>query len=143
MKTTPLILLMLGVWLGMILGISFLETPLKFKAPNITLTLGLGIGRLVFSMFNKIEIVFSVFLILFFVTQKKGLDLSIMSSLLGLILLVLLQSFWLLPILSSQVDYLIMGVEVAKSNHHFYYRGIECLKVLLLIYSFLKIYKHE
>lgn len=36
------------VWLGMVLAVSFLETPLKFRAPGITVPLGLGIGRLVF-----------------------------------------------------------------------------------------------
>jgi hypothetical protein len=37
------------IWLGMVLAISFMETPLKFRAPRITLQLGLGIGRLVFT----------------------------------------------------------------------------------------------
>ena len=36
------------VWLGTVLGISFLEAPLKFRAPGVTLPIGLGIGRLVF-----------------------------------------------------------------------------------------------
>jgi hypothetical protein len=36
------------VWLGMVLAISFLGAPLKFRAPGITVALGLGIGRLVF-----------------------------------------------------------------------------------------------
>lgn len=40
------------IWLGMVLAISFLETPLKFRAPGITLPLGLGIGRLVFRALN-------------------------------------------------------------------------------------------
>jgi hypothetical protein len=31
-------------WLGMVLAISFLETPVKFRAPGITIPLGLGIG---------------------------------------------------------------------------------------------------
>ena len=43
------------VWLGMLLGISFLEAPLKFRAPGITLPLGLGIGRLVFRALNAAE----------------------------------------------------------------------------------------
>ncbi|MEM0967027.1 MAG: hypothetical protein AAGJ81_12845 [Verrucomicrobiota bacterium] len=42
-----------GVWLGLVIGISFLEAPLKFQAPGITLELGLGIGRLVFGALNK------------------------------------------------------------------------------------------
>ena len=33
------------VWLGMVLANSFVETPLKIRAPGVTLQLGLGIGR--------------------------------------------------------------------------------------------------
>lgn len=43
-------------WLGMVLGISFLETPLKFRAPGVTLQIGLGIGRLVFRALNAVEL---------------------------------------------------------------------------------------
>ena len=32
------------VWLGMVLAISFLEAPLKFRAPDVSLRIGLGIG---------------------------------------------------------------------------------------------------
>ena len=32
------------LWAGLVLGLSFIETPLKFTAPGITLPLGLGIG---------------------------------------------------------------------------------------------------
>jgi hypothetical protein len=32
------------VWLGMVLAISFLEAPRKFRAPNVTLQIGLGVG---------------------------------------------------------------------------------------------------
>ena len=31
-------------WLGLVAGISLIEAPLKFRAPGITLALGLGIG---------------------------------------------------------------------------------------------------
>ena len=31
------------VWLGMVLAISFLEAPIKFRAPGVTLQIGLGI----------------------------------------------------------------------------------------------------
>ncbi|QTJ70194.1 hypothetical protein HYG77_31950 (plasmid) [Rhodococcus sp. ZPP] len=36
------------VWFGMVLAISFLETPLKFRAPGGPVRVGLGIDRLVF-----------------------------------------------------------------------------------------------
>src|SRR6185312_3281092 len=45
------------VWLGMVLAISFLEAPLKFRAPGVTLQIGLGIGRLVFRALNVCEAV--------------------------------------------------------------------------------------
>lgn len=44
------------VWLGMVLAISFIETPLKFRAPGVTLQIGLGIGRLVFRVLNACEL---------------------------------------------------------------------------------------
>ena len=55
------------IWFGFISAIWFLETLLKFKAPNITLPLGLGIGRIVFSALNKVEIVLAVLMLLSFV----------------------------------------------------------------------------
>jgi uncharacterized PurR-regulated membrane protein YhhQ (DUF165 family) len=39
-------------WFGMVIAISFVETPLKFRAPGITVPLGLRIGRLVFKVLN-------------------------------------------------------------------------------------------
>ena len=52
------------VWLGMVLAISFLEAPLKFRAPNVTLQIGLGIGRLVFRALNTVEVVFAIVILL-------------------------------------------------------------------------------
>src|SRR3954447_19560826 len=43
------------VWLGMVFAISFIEAPLKFRAPGVTLQIGLGIGRLVFRALNACE----------------------------------------------------------------------------------------
>jgi hypothetical protein len=48
------------VWLGMVLAISFLEAPLKFRAPGVTVPLGLGIGKLVFRALNICETVLAV-----------------------------------------------------------------------------------
>jgi hypothetical protein len=44
------------IWLGMVLVISFLETPLKSRAPGITVPPGLGIGRLVFRALAVVEL---------------------------------------------------------------------------------------
>ena len=143
MKLKLLILLLLGIWLGMLLGVSFLEAPLKFRAPNITLKLGLGIGKIVFSALNKIEIIFSISLLLWLSYQYKHVDNWSLFALSILILFVAIQSLLLLPILNTRVDTLLAGGEVEKTLHHFYYIGIELGKVVLLIYGFAKIYSHD
>lgn len=51
------------VWLGMVLAISFIEAPLKFRAPGVTLEVGLGIGRLVFRALNTVEVILAVILL--------------------------------------------------------------------------------
>ena len=48
------------IWLGMVLAISFLEAPMKFRAPGVTLQIGLGIGRLVFRALNTAEVLIAV-----------------------------------------------------------------------------------
>ena len=85
------------IWLGMVLGISFLEAPVKFLAPSVTLEIGLDIGRYVFGAFNKVECVFAlVIAILLIIIRRK--DLSMVP--LGLAWLSLaLQTAWLLPVL--------------------------------------------
>ncbi|HQO86046.1 MAG TPA: hypothetical protein PKX84_00190, partial [Bacteroidia bacterium] len=51
----PIALIASTLWIGFVSAISFMEAWLKFRAPGITIPLGLGIGRLVFNVLNKIE----------------------------------------------------------------------------------------
>jgi hypothetical protein len=47
-------------WLGMVLAISFLKAPLEFRARNVILQIGLGIGRLALRALNSVEVVFAI-----------------------------------------------------------------------------------
>ncbi len=47
-------------WMGMVIAISFIEAPLNFQAPGVSLPIGLGIGRLVFRALNAIEVVLAM-----------------------------------------------------------------------------------
>jgi hypothetical protein len=60
---TSLIIATAFTWLGMVIAISFIEAPLKFRAPGVTIPLGLGIGRLVFRALNIAEIVLAICLL--------------------------------------------------------------------------------
>src|SRR5690606_26651116 len=43
------------IWIGMILGISGLATPIKFQAASLTLPVALDVGQTTFAAFNKME----------------------------------------------------------------------------------------
>lgn len=60
------------IWLGMVLGISFLEAPLKFRAPGITVPLAVGIGRIVFRALNIAETALAVVIIVCMVVRRTA-----------------------------------------------------------------------
>lgn len=128
------------LWLGMIVGISFVATPLKFQAPGVTLKIGLDIGRLVFGVFNKIEIVFAILMALMVLPGPKR-NKSLVA--LGLVWTALaLQTFWLLPALVDRIQLVLEGQQLAPSSLHSIYVGLEALKVLALaIYGYQHIYQ--
>ena len=123
------------VWLGMILGVSFVATPLKFQAPSITLVIGLDIGRLVFGVFNKIEIAFAVMLALLVLLSRQR-DASVIA--LGVVWLTLgLQTVWLLPALLDRIGLVLQGHQPPPSGLHTFYVCLEVVKVLALaVYGF-------
>jgi hypothetical protein len=119
------------VWSGLILGISFLETPLKFKAPHITKLLGLGIGKVVFSALNTVEISLATLLFLAFLSQKLRQKTFFIS--LFILLILAIQTFYLLPFLANSITLMQAGITVKDSPHHFIYIIFEVIKLILLL----------
>jgi hypothetical protein len=119
------------IWAGMLLGISFLEAPLKFQAPKITLELGLGIGKIVFEALNRIEIILLTGIVLanIYDVAKSKITVSIII----LIVILGIQTFYLLPILSERIALFQSGKTPEPSNHHFIYIALEILKLLTLL----------
>lgn len=117
-------------WLGMVGAISFMEAWLKFTAPGITLPLGLGIGRLVFHALNRVELILGIILLTSFFYLKQPLLRKANLFLLLPILILLTQTFWLLPALDMRAEMHIQGQNVPPSNLHFLYIVFEVLKFL-------------
>ncbi|AWV98809.1 hypothetical protein [Arcticibacterium luteifluviistationis] len=130
---SPITVMATFLWIGFVCAISFLEAWLKFQAPGITLSLGLGIGRLVFNMLNKVEWVFAIAIFINLIIQaKKGFKLPYLVFIIPLVLLAI-QSIWLLPALDARAELYIQNQPVPPSNNHFYYVGMEALKVISLV----------
>lgn len=118
-------------WLGMLGAISFLEAPLKFRAPNITRELALGIGKLVFRALNRVELVLAaVMLICMIATRLSTRNIQLLFGATAAILIV--QTVWLLPSLSARAMSVIAGEEVPKSRLHLVFVVCETVKILLL-----------
>ena len=99
-------------WLGMVLAISFLETPLKFQAPGITLPLGLGIGRTVFRGLNIAEVALAVIVaVATFVSHE---DVTSTVLVVALAALLLVQLSVLRPGLDRRTRQIIAGRTVSS-----------------------------
>ncbi len=120
------------IWIGFVGAISFMEAWLKFRAPGITVALGLGIGRLVFQVLNKIEMALAVVVIVNFLWQKIPLHRK--GGVLFLVALgvLVLQTVWLLPALDERAVMMMEGQEVPDSKLHFVYVALELIKTVCL-----------
>jgi hypothetical protein len=119
------------VWSGMVLAISFLEAPLKFRAPGVTLQIGLGIGRLVFRALNMCELALGAVVAASFAVQGPPVTSAVavgvaVAALLG-------QVFGVRPALTRRSDAVLAGQDGPRSHAHWFYIGAEVVKVVALL----------
>lgn len=121
------------LWLGMIVAISFVEAPLKFQAPGITIPLGLGIGRLVFGALNMIEALLLItFSLLAFFPTAARLTKGRLYAWLALVLVFVLKVAVVRPPLNARTDLVIAGAEPGQSPWHYIYIGLDLITMVLL-----------
>ena len=119
------------VWLGMVLAISFLEAPLKFRAPNVTLQIGLGIGRLVFRALNTVEIGFAVAILAIVATGSTPARIAGAFSVAFAALAI--QLIAVRPRLTRRSDEVLAGRDAPRSRGHYVYVGFEAVKAVALL----------
>lgn len=120
------------IWIGFICSISFMEAWLKFQAPNITTSLGLGIGKLVFGALNKVELFSSFSIMALFIYSNEKLKIKYTFFFTIAFLILIIQTIWLLPNLDERASKIIQGISVPKSQLHFVFIALECIKVICL-----------
>ena len=119
------------VWFGMTAGISLLEAPVKFTAPELSRVAALDVGRVVFAALNKAELVALVLVLILVRTSALARSLWALTG--GLALIVMAQSIWLLPILAERSQLIVNGIEPPASYAHGTYAVLELSKLLLLL----------
>jgi hypothetical protein len=119
------------LWLGLLLGVAFLATPVKFLAPSLTLPVALDVGRHTFAVFNKVEWALCVALllpVLFGVRSWLSIAITVV-----IVLLVAVETLWLLPLLDQRVGQIIAGGQPAGSSQHNLYIALDSAKLVALI----------
>ncbi len=120
------------IWFGFVAAISFMEAWLKFQAPGITIPLGLGIGRLVFSALNKVEWVLSLMILIYMVSQSRIFSNKQWALFLVALFILIFQSLHLLPKLDARAQLWIDGLEDTTSSLHWVYIVVEFIKLVAL-----------
>lgn len=118
-------------WLGLLFGVSFLATPVKFQAPSLDLPTALEVGHVTFALLAKVEwlmvILLAGSLALGSLTRPRLLVAT------AVLATVALQSLWLLPILDARIDAIVAGNMPEPTYHHILYAITEAAKAVLLL----------
>ena len=118
------------LWAGGLLGVSFIAAPAKFWAPSLTLPVALDVGRHTFQFFNKLELVALVILLILVFRATGDFLTRGLAILIGVLLL--FQTFWLLPILDHRVSIVLQGQTPPESRLHLVYIASDVWRFLLL-----------
>ncbi|QIS18824.1 hypothetical protein [Nocardia terpenica] len=128
---TAVIVAVTFAWLGMVLAISFLEAPLKFRAPDVTLRIGLGIGRLVFRALNAIETVLAATILITVIIGSPSTTTTV--ALAVAIVCLAIQLVAIRPRLTRRSDAVLAGHDAPRSHSHYAYVAVEVVKVAALL----------
>lgn len=122
------------LWFGMVAAISFLEAPLKFQAPGITIPLGLGIGRLVFAALNVAEgLVLLAYTLLSFWPLAARVSGARMGIWMGLAAVYVAKIAIVRPPLNARTDEVLAGADPGQSIWHYVYIGCDVATMILLV----------
>jgi hypothetical protein len=118
------------IWLGMVVAISFLEAPLKFRAPGVSVRIGLGIGQLVFAALNRFEVVLLLVVAGALLAGPRPAPVLVAAALTAAVLAV--QLGVVRPVLTRRSNRVLAGEELPRSRAHLFYVALELSKVLAL-----------
>ena len=130
-RTRLAVTLLAWLWAGLVLGVSFVATPVKFLAPSLSLADALAVGRVTFAALQWIECAAVVALaVLIWTTTPRRRALVLLAAIVAILVC---QYAWMLPILDARVQAIIDGQHLPPSFLHWIYTVLELVKVPLLV----------
>lgn len=123
------------IWLGIVIGVSFLATPIKFTADSLTRPVALDVGRATFHALARLEwgltAALAVAIWMAAADGRRPARRTLVAAAVVAVCVVL-QSAWLIPALDERVATIIAGVEPPPSHLHTVYGAVEVAKVVAL-----------
>jgi hypothetical protein len=132
-RAEVLLTLISGVWAGLIIGVSFLATLVKFRAQSLTMPVALDVGAHTFTALVRVEWIFVVMTVVLWSVARPVRSHSIIH--LVQIALFVMEAFWLLPILEARAQVVIGGGSAEPSYAHIIFVAFEVIRVILLLIS--------
>lgn len=119
------------LYAGILFGVSFFATSIKFSAPLLTLPIALDIGKVTFNALIKLEWLLSCTCLITLLLNpffKLGYVLIF-----AIIIILFMQTFWLLPILDERIILLQQGHILEESFYHWLYIALDFTKLISLL----------
>ncbi|WP_282610491.1 hypothetical protein [Pelagibius sp. Alg239-R121] len=126
--------LIASVWCGLILGVSFIATPVKFTAPLINFKEALDLGRVTFGLFGPVEVAMSILLLGAVLLASRGRSLGLLPVIAGLCLAITLgENFLLRPLLDERLLAVLADRPLPESRMHLLYVLSQAVKLPMLL----------
>jgi hypothetical protein len=119
------------IWIGLICGISLLETWVKYNTSASPEIVWLDFGNQLFGFLNKVEWLIALLIILSLVMFKDVVRARNIGFLLAILILTV-QSIWFLPQLRENLLLHIHGQSLKQTAMPKYYLLLEVLKIFVL-----------
>lgn len=127
----PVALIVLFTWIGFVASIAFLESWLKYRAPGVTLPVGLGIEKVLLHGLLKVEWLLALAVLIDLLAGKAD---AFPFILLAVVLLLLaVQTFWLLPAMDRRALLVFHGQGDIGPRSRGLYLAADAVKLSLLI----------
>jgi len=119
------------LWIGFVIAISFVETPIRFHVETLEQADILSIGHRVFHALNYTEIGFAIIVALSAIAIRYSAICRCVAA--GAILILAVQTWMLFGILDQRTLAKIAGEQLPDSPWHLFYIGLEVFKLMLLM----------
>jgi hypothetical protein len=130
--------LLMALWAGAIIGLSFIATPVKFQAPHLTTPVALEVGRYTFGLFSNVELGFLIAIVIAAaLAQPRRITVILLTA---VAVQLLLERWWLLPELDARVSQILAGGAITFTSLHWIYATFDACKAALLICGALSSY---